>query len=198
MWTCPGTSQGQNWLLQKLNGHQQALGLMLPSLTSCVVTALHEEAFLSLCLRKWQLTPVLLLGKFHGWRSLAGYSPQDCKESDMTERLYFKGERCSPGQGIWSFPQQGANSQPERGLLTSVLPPHSLLRARRGRRLPGRGGGARAPNTRKRVLSRECPQTAPLGSSGSVRHTGVAGSVELIHKEMKTMRWEVTGQKALG
>ena len=24
-------------------------------------------------------------GKFYGWRSLAGYSPWDCKESDMTE-----------------------------------------------------------------------------------------------------------------
>ena len=82
--------------------------------------------------------------------------------------------------------------------LKCVLCGKPKQRARRGRRLPGRGGGARAPNTRRRVLSRECPQTAPLGSSGSVRHAGVAGSVELIHKEMKTMRWEVTGQKALG
>ena len=31
--------------------------------------------------------PVLLPGKFHGWRSLVGYSPWDCKESDMTERF---------------------------------------------------------------------------------------------------------------
>ena len=31
--------------------------------------------------------PVFLPGKFHGWRSLAGYSPWDCKESDMTEKL---------------------------------------------------------------------------------------------------------------
>ena len=28
-------------------------------------------------------------GKFHGWRSLVGYSPWGCKESDMTERLYY-------------------------------------------------------------------------------------------------------------
>ena len=39
--------------------------------------------------RKWQPTPVLLPGKFHGWRSLAGYSPWGSKESDMTERLHF-------------------------------------------------------------------------------------------------------------
>ena len=29
---------------------------------------------------KWQPTPVLLPGKFHGWRSLVGYSPWSCKE----------------------------------------------------------------------------------------------------------------------
>ena len=32
------------------------------------------------CFFKWSL---------HGWRSLLGYSPWDCKESDMTERLHF-------------------------------------------------------------------------------------------------------------
>ena len=37
------------------------------------------------CSRKWQSTPVFLPGKFHGQRSLAGYSPQACRKSDMTE-----------------------------------------------------------------------------------------------------------------
>ena len=37
--------------------------------------------------RKWQPTPVFLPGKFHGQRSLAGYSPWGHKESDMTECL---------------------------------------------------------------------------------------------------------------
>ena len=37
--------------------------------------------------RKWQSTPALLPGKLHGWRSLIGYSPWGCKESDTTERL---------------------------------------------------------------------------------------------------------------
>ena len=32
--------------------------------------------------------PVLLPGKFHGQRSLVGYSPWSLKELDMTERLY--------------------------------------------------------------------------------------------------------------
>ena len=39
--------------------------------------------------RKWQPTPVLLPGKSHGWRSLVGYSPWGCKESDMIEWLHF-------------------------------------------------------------------------------------------------------------
>ena len=38
--------------------------------------------------RKWQPTPVLLPGKFHGWRSLVGYSPWGHKELDITERLH--------------------------------------------------------------------------------------------------------------
>ena len=33
--------------------------------------------------REWLLTPVFLLGEFHGQRSLAGYSPWGCKELDM-------------------------------------------------------------------------------------------------------------------
>ena len=35
--------------------------------------------------RKWHPTPVFLPGKSHGQRSLEGYSPQGCKESEMTE-----------------------------------------------------------------------------------------------------------------
>ena len=39
--------------------------------------------------RKWQPTSVLLPGKFHGLRSLIGYSLWGCKESDTTEQLHF-------------------------------------------------------------------------------------------------------------
>ena len=39
--------------------------------------------------RKWQPTPVLLPGKYHGQRSLVGSSPWGRQESDTTERLYF-------------------------------------------------------------------------------------------------------------
>ena len=36
--------------------------------------------------RAWQPTPVFLPGESHGQRSLAGYSPWGCKESDMPEQ----------------------------------------------------------------------------------------------------------------
>ena len=41
--------------------------------------------------RKWPPTPVLLPGKFHGWRRLVGYSPWGCKErlSDFTFTFSF-------------------------------------------------------------------------------------------------------------
>ena len=35
--------------------------------------------------RAWQPTPVFSPGEFHGQRSLVGYSPWGCKESDMTK-----------------------------------------------------------------------------------------------------------------
>ena len=34
--------------------------------------------------RKWPPSPEFLLGKFHGQRSLAGYSPWGCKDLDMS------------------------------------------------------------------------------------------------------------------
>ena len=37
------------------------------------------------CRREWQPTPVFLPGESHGQRSLAGYSPWGCKESDITD-----------------------------------------------------------------------------------------------------------------
>ena len=36
-----------------------------------------------------EIIPVFLSGKFHGWRSLVGYSPWGRRESDMTEQLQF-------------------------------------------------------------------------------------------------------------
>ena len=41
--------------------------------------------------RAWLLTPVFVPGESHGQRSLVGYRPWGCKESDMTEQLtlYF-------------------------------------------------------------------------------------------------------------
>ena len=41
------------------------------------------------CRRKWQPAPVFLPGKFHGERSLMGYSPWGHEESDTTEQAHY-------------------------------------------------------------------------------------------------------------
>jgi len=48
--------------------------------------------------RKWQPTPVFLPGKSHGQKSLTGYSPWGCKESDRTEQLTLSS--LSKGKGF--------------------------------------------------------------------------------------------------
>ena len=49
--------------------------------------------------RQWHPTPVLLPGKFHGWRSLVGCSPCGRCESDTTERLHFPFSLSCIGEG---------------------------------------------------------------------------------------------------
>ena len=56
----------------------------------------------------WQSTPVFLPGKFHGQRSLAGYSPWGLKESDTTETEQSKHQRCEhldvKKKSFWNLP----------------------------------------------------------------------------------------------
>ena len=49
--------------------------------------------------RQWYPTPVLLVGKSHGWRSLVGCSSWDRWESDTTERLHFHFSLSCTGEG---------------------------------------------------------------------------------------------------
>ena len=66
--------------------------------------------------RKWQPTPVVFAGEFHGERSLVGYSPRGCRESDMTEHACTRDPDTvaslwglvyrSSHQLFWSLPQQ--------------------------------------------------------------------------------------------
>ena len=56
--------------------------------------------------RAWQPTPVFLPGESHGQRSLAGYSPLGCKESDRTEQLTLTVYQFSSVQSlshVWLF-----------------------------------------------------------------------------------------------
>ena len=63
-----------------------------------------KDLFLPFCLlwwwrKQWHPTPVLLPGKYHGWRSLVGCSPWGREESDMTEWLHFHFSLSGTGGG---------------------------------------------------------------------------------------------------
>ena len=49
--------------------------------------------------RQWHPTPVLLLGKSHGWRSLVGCSPWGHEVSYMTAQLHFHFSLSCIGEG---------------------------------------------------------------------------------------------------
>ena len=50
--------------------------------------------------RKWHATPLSLLGESHGQKSVAGYSPWDCKELYTIEQLT---QTHSPKENILFF-----------------------------------------------------------------------------------------------
>ena len=64
-------------------------GQSIGASASASVLPMNIQAWFPLWRRKWQSTPVLLPGKFHGQRGLVGYSPWGRKDSDTTERLHF-------------------------------------------------------------------------------------------------------------
>src|SRR5574342_658772 len=53
--------------------------------------------------RKWQSTPVFLPGKSYGQRSLARYSPSDCKDSDTAEQLNHTHTHTHTIKHIWGI-----------------------------------------------------------------------------------------------
>ena len=53
--------------------------------------------------RKWQSTPVFLPGKSYGQRSLASYSPWDCKDSDTAEQLNHTHTHTHKKKHIWGI-----------------------------------------------------------------------------------------------
>ena len=74
--------------------------------------------------RQWHPTPVLLPGKSHGRRSLVGFSPWGCEESDLTEWLSFHLSLSCIGEGngnplqcsCWRIPEtEGPGGLPSMG-----------------------------------------------------------------------------------
>ena len=69
---------------------------------------------------QWQPTPVLLPGKSHGQRSLVGYSPWGCKESDTIEGLHLHFSLSCIGEGNGNPLQCSCLENPRDGGLPSM------------------------------------------------------------------------------
>ena len=95
-----------SWSLPKL----MSIESVMPSsqtVETCYLSILYIVCYLSIlyivvCIchrRQWHSTPVLLLGKSHGRRSLVGCSPWGRWGSDTTERLHFHFSLSCIGEG---------------------------------------------------------------------------------------------------
>ena len=96
-WTFSNASSGSWWWTGK-PGVLQSMGYQtqLSNWTELTMWSFHflssDHLTLFICKsfsleKEMAPTPVSLPGKFHGWRSLADYSPWDHKKSDTTEWL---------------------------------------------------------------------------------------------------------------
>ena len=82
------------------------------------LTALSQEfTYPSLIWRRrqWHPTPVLLPGKYHGWRSLVGCSPWGHWELDITERFHFHFSLSCIGEGNGNPLQCSCLENPRNG-----------------------------------------------------------------------------------
>ena len=78
------------------------LHLLIFSYSVCCIFILSVVSFAVGKLLNWRQLyppPVLVPGKSHGWRSLVGYSPWGCTESDTTEQLHFHFSLSCTGEG---------------------------------------------------------------------------------------------------
>ena len=69
-------------------GPPQNIGALTGQCKSCKRCGVDPWVGKITCKRKWQPTPVFFLGKSHGQRLLAGYSPWGHKESDTAEHTH--------------------------------------------------------------------------------------------------------------
>ena len=72
---------------KRWKSHERKGGFLLMSKSQ--VSLIVSSFSFHYCVVKWQPTPILLLGKSQGWRSIVGYSPWGCKEPDTTGWLHI-------------------------------------------------------------------------------------------------------------
>ena len=94
------TNQAENLVSQQgMPWNPENIFVALLAFASPAQAELINHTYWAYWRRHWRPTPVLLLGKSHGWRSLVGCSPWGHTESDMTERLHFHFSLSFIGEG---------------------------------------------------------------------------------------------------
>ena len=81
--------------------------------TPCLVSVVETSWFAEF--KHPSNTPVLFPGKSHGRRSLVGYRPWGCEESDTTERLHFHFSHSCIGEGTGNPLQCSCLENPRDG-----------------------------------------------------------------------------------
>ena len=116
--------------------------------------------------RAWQPTPVFLPGKSHGQRSLAGYGPQNWKESDMIEVTWHARVLQDPGEKTLN-----PTMRPWRGTCGAG---RGWGRGEKGRREQSTESGLKF-SLQKKAAALPGPAPGGSGSSGQLPPGGAGG-----------------------
>ena len=138
------------WQVQNLNPSRMTPKSMLLGAWHSSLLITYPAAHLGASLiAQWQPTPVLLPGKSHGWRSLAGCSPWGREESDRTERLHFHFPLSCIGEGNGNPLQCSCLENPRDGGVWQAAV-HGVSQSRT--RLKRLGSGSRQHSQSKKKI----------------------------------------------
>ena len=95
----PYMTTGKTIALTRWTFVGKVMSLLFNMLSRLVIAFLPRSKHLLITWLQSPSTPVLLPGKYHGWRSLVGCSPWGRWGSDTTERLHFHFSLSCIGEG---------------------------------------------------------------------------------------------------
>ena len=90
MWWIQKAMEAPALLTEHVENHQNVVSIHGDGFSLYIFSKIYTYNLDTSTLKRPNFSaPVLLPRKFHGWRSLVGYSPWGHKELDMTEQLHL-------------------------------------------------------------------------------------------------------------